>query len=631
MPVFTFDQQDRAFVNRRSAGRWMFRLQIGVTPGKAVKGAWVALRDPEQPDSPPRLVPMSALPLEPAGQGGSSGVQLWEATAATPATSRWEYQFYVLIGDEPWWVGPEGHATLPAGSGGSQELPQVGWFSQEEEAQPLFPVIPWTQTTVFYQIFPDRFDNGDPSNDPPTVCSWDTPIRHGTSSQYYGGDFAGIRRRLPYLEELGINAIYLNPIFASGSSHGYDTIDFRRVDPRLGTLADFRQLLSEAHHRGIRIILDGVFNHVGRGFWAFQDVCRRGTASPYVDWFFIHSFPVRPDLGNYEGWWGLAELPKLNVAHLPVRRHLLEVVRYWTELGIDGWRLDVPNEVQASGFWEEFRQVVKSVNPLAYIVGEIWRVEREWLQGDKFDGLMNYPWGKDTLLPFFGGDRSWSPERVWDHLRHVLLSYPPQGVAMAFNVVDSHDTERMLTALGGGNLGEKPRAAAVNRMRALVTVQFTLPGVPVIYYGDERGMLGEKLDDWDAQRAPVPWDELDDQIFDWYKKLVWLRRNHPALRGARLELVYANNTNGVLAYRRPVPGHPELDLVVVTGARLEPVHFFLPLPEQPGGYVDLLRCHRYVSGARGVEISWSGPTALVLQAASTAANWIGCRGPGSGV
>lgn len=625
VPAFIFDPTDRSFVNRLSPGRWLFRMQTIGESEAAVSRVWLVLR-PARPAAATEtsvfagvLGPVNRISLELIDNEDSGGDSnsYWETVVELPGEVI-EYQFVASVGLRVWGVGPQGNAVLEETT--APCLPEVGWFRLEEGSQQLYPVIPWTQEAVFYQVFPDRFDNANPQNDPVNVTPWNGPIRHDTSTQYYGGDLAGIRRRLPYLAELGVTALYLNPIFAAQSSHRYDTVDYLRIDPILGTLEDFEDMLAEAHRLGIRIILDGVFNHVGTGFWAFQDVCRKGTASRYVDWFYIHSFPIRTDLGNYECWWGVPSLPKLNVSHRPVREHLLEVVRYWTSVGIDGWRLDVPNEIQVPGFWEEFRQVVKSINPQAFIVGEIWRPDPSWLQGDRFDSLMNYPWGLDSLVPFFRDERSWPPSRLRGLVRHLLRSYPPQALAMMFNVVDSHDTDRVLTLLGGGNLGERPRPGAVARLKALTAVQFTLPGVPVIYYGDERGMLGEKRDNWDAQRAPVDWQQKDEDLARWYQRLIRLRRTHPALRGARLQLLLADDNTGVFAYQRPDPADPKNPLgglVVATTARDEHTISFLPLPEVRGGYVDLLSGRRFYNTPRGVEIEWRGPVTLILQSIQT--------------
>jgi cyclomaltodextrinase len=228
----------------------------------------------------------------------------------------------------------------------------------------------WVQDAVFYHIFPDRFANGDTSNDPPNTQPWGAlPNRW----DFQGGDLRGIIQKLDYLLDLGITALYLNPIFLANSNHRYNTADYFQIDPRLGNLDDFHALLKAAQTNGIRIILDGVFNHCGRGFFPFVDVLENQQHSAYQDWFHIKQFPVQaysPDKSEtYLGWWGLNSLPKLNTDNIHVRRYLFDVARYWIEQGIDGWRLDVPNEINDDSFWAEFRHVVKAANQDAYLVG----------------------------------------------------------------------------------------------------------------------------------------------------------------------------------------------------------------------------------------------------------------------
>ncbi len=261
----------------------------------------------------------------------------------------------------------------------------------------------WIQDAVFYQIFPDRFANGDFSNDPPNIQPWGSPP---TQWGFQGGDLRGIIQKLDYLLDLGINAIYLNPIFLSNSNHRYNTVDYFQIDPRLGDMKDFRSFLRVAHDQGIRVVLDGVFNHCGRGFFAFLDLMENGEHSSYRDWFHVKRFPLEAFSEGkseaYLGWWGHKSLPKFNTDNSRVRQYLLKVARYWIEEGVDGWRLDVPNEIDDDKFWAEFRQEVKSINPDAYLLGEIWTADRRWVGMNHFDGLMNYPI-RDALFELLNG------------------------------------------------------------------------------------------------------------------------------------------------------------------------------------------------------------------------------------
>ena len=210
----------------------------------------------------------------------------------------------------------------------------------------------WLTGAVFYQIFPDRFANGDVSNDPANVYSWS---KLPSLYSYFGGDLSSIQRKLDYIQDLGVNAIYLNPIFQSAAPHRYHTTDYYRIDPKLGTMEDFHALLDEVHRRGMKLILDGVFNHCGRGFFAFNDLLENQEFSPYKDWFHVKHFPIDAfspgEAVDYLAWWNIKSLPKFNTDNPEVRQYLLGVARYWIEQGIDGWRLDVPNEIDDDAFW----------------------------------------------------------------------------------------------------------------------------------------------------------------------------------------------------------------------------------------------------------------------------------------
>ncbi len=527
-------------------------------------------------------------------------IDAWVYQGRVPTDASFEVRFALEDGGAPQYYGTHGLSADPGlAAPFAVRLPLSGP-----------PLIPWTRGTVAYQIFPDRFRDAERGNDPATVSPWEGPIGPDTSSQYYGGDLKGIIEELPYLHTLGVGLIYLNPIFAAGSSHRYDTVDYLKIDPMLGTLADFRELVRAAHALGIRVILDGVFNHTGTGFWAFQDVLKEGEKSSYASWYFIKSFPVSVAEGNYEGWSGLASLPRLNVANPAVTRYLLSVVRYWTEQGIDGWRLDVPNEIRAPGFWSEFRKTVKAINPEAYLVGEIWQVDPAWLQGDRFDALMNYPIGYRALLPFFAAEKGWSASRLADAVQTALLAYSPAVDQMSFNLLDSHDTPRALTILGGGDIGATPSELAVRRMEAAIGVQFTLPGMPVIYYGDERGMLGDRREHWDAQRGTVDWSRvLVPALLSRYEALIRIRHDHPALWEAGVRSLFVDDAKGVWVYARGT-GNDEI-LVATTDAE-GPVTVTIPGIASGAAFQDLLSGTTLTSGTAGLPVELSGPQTRIL-------------------
>jgi len=459
-----------------------------------------------------------------------------------------------------------------------------------------FPQLKWVSQGIIYQIFPERFYNGNPENDSlalksdefhfnkqwaqnklwakegPSLANWNDPIStQHCCHQYFGGDLAGIIEKLDYLKELGVTALYLNPIFDSGSAHGYDTHDYMKVSPKFGTEEDLQELLNEARKRGMRVILDFVPNHTGLGFWAFQDVVKKGKESSYWDWYFIHQWPFTPgDPAAYEAWWGVGSLPKLNTANPQVKEYLFKVVRQWLTFGADGWRVDVPNElVKAKEFFNEMRQLTKIEKEDAYLVAEIWQLDSSWVKGDQFDSLMNYALGRDILLNF--AKESIDGESALANLSRYFAAYGENVTAMGFNLVSSHDTGRILTDLGGGNFGDSPKPEAVEKLKLLSTLLYTLPGTPVIFQGDERGILGEK-EFYDAHRYPVQWDTADESLISHYIKLAQLRREIPALTSSVIRVYYG--TDHLLSFFRGEQGSGEVLIVANNGS--ETVKFELP-------------------------------------------------------
>ncbi|HEX7586884.1 MAG TPA: glycoside hydrolase family 13 protein, partial [Anaerolineae bacterium] len=240
----------------------------------------------------------------------------------------------------------------------------------------------WVKDAVFYQIFPDRFASSAQVEKPHNLEAWDSPP---TTFGFKGGDLLGVVEHLDYLQDLGVNAIYFTPVFQSTANHRYHTHDYFQIDPILGGNAAFKTLLDAAHARGMRVVIDGVFNHASRGLYQFNHALENGKASPYLDWFTFRGFPVRAydEPINYEAWWGLPALPKFNTTNPQVREFIFRVAEHWVQQGIDGWRLDVPGEIDDDEFWREFRRRVKAANPDAYIVGEIWHKADRWLAGDQ--------------------------------------------------------------------------------------------------------------------------------------------------------------------------------------------------------------------------------------------------------
>ncbi len=392
----------------------------------------------------------------------------------------------------------------------------------------------WPERSVIYQIFPDRFDNGDRSNDPTTVVPWDaTP----TYDNHFGGDFAGVKKHLGYIESLGVKAVYFNPIFVSRDNHRYATGDYMHVDPELGTDAEFSALTHEMKQRGIGTILDGVFNHTATYFAPFQDVVKNGANSKYKDWYFIKSFPiVLTGPPNYEGWFGYGSMPKLNPHNPATREYLLNVPRHWDSVAdIAGWRLDVPNEI-ASDYWVEFRKVVKSTNPQRWIIGEIWGDGSPWLQGDQFDSIMGYQFRTSALA--FLATESIGPKEFTDKLMATYDSYAPQVSRNLLNLLGSHDTERFLTLCHGDQSLAKLGA----------TIQLTWPGAPSIYYGDELGMAGGRDP---MNRGTMRWDQIDgNEMLVHYKELIRARNSSIALQSGDPVVLMTDDSKETLAFAR---------------------------------------------------------------------------------
>jgi cyclomaltodextrinase len=375
----------------------------------------------------------------------------------------------------------------------------------------------WVKDAIFYQIFPERFANGDLKNNPPKVEPWGALPK---SKSYFGGDLQGIINKLDYIQSLGVNCLYLNPIFWSNSNHKYHAKDYLKIDPAFGDERVFKQLVDECHKRGIRIILDAVWNHSGTDFFAFEDVKKNGKKSKYLKWFNIYSFPVAPpSKPNYECWWNLGDLPKLMTHNPEVRDYLYSVTEKWMKFGIDGWRLDVPNEIPHP-FWIEWRKLVKRLNPEAYIVGEIWDDASPWLKGDQFDAVMNYRFRKACLEFFVNGKTT--PSEFGDSLLTTLRMYPEQTNYALQNLLGSHDTERFLTLCDGDKA----------KMKLAWLFQMTYLGAPMVYYGDEIGMLGGK--DPDCRRTMI-WEEAkqDQELLTTMKRLVQMRRSNPVFAAGK--------------------------------------------------------------------------------------------------
>jgi len=380
----------------------------------------------------------------------------------------------------------------------------------------------WLADAVFYQIFPERFANGDPSIDPSGVEPWDA---EPTRDNFFGGDLAGITEHLDHIVSVGANAIYLTPIFQADTNHRYDATDYFAIDERLGDLAAFQRFVAEAHRRGIRIVLDAVLNHGGEGHPYFRDVVEKEAASPYVNWYYVEDFPVdrHPDHPNYRTCSGCWYLPKWNAHNPEVRAHHYAVARYWIDQGIDGWRLDVPYFINRN-FWREFRAVVKDAGDDLYIVAEEWREPEEWLQGDLADGTMNYTL-HDLVLGFTAEGTVDGPAFA-DGMNALRDRIPAAARPAMLNLLGSHDTVRLLTRHGDD-------VAAVQRAYALM---FAVQGAPMVYYGDEVGLRGENDP---GCRGTMPWDQerWQHDILTAVRGWTSARRDSVALRRGDQEVI----------------------------------------------------------------------------------------------
>lgn len=519
----------------------------------------------------------------------------------------------------------------------------------------------WAKKAVWYQIFPERFNNGDKTNDPKVIDmegAWPGKIPKGwqispwTSDWYklqpwekanghdfywnagvrrYGGDLQGVIDKLDYLKDLGITAIYFNPLFESPSLHKYDASMYRHIDNNFGpsperdrkiwasenpvdpktwkwTTADslFLRLLDEAHKRNIKVIIDGVFNHVGKTFWAFEDIVKKQQKSKYLSWFTIKSFDNPKTKANefdYQGWYGIKDLPELREDSNGIvsgpREHIHNIIKRWMDPngdgdpsdGIDGWRLDVADMINHN-FWKDFRKWVKGINPDAYIVGEVWWEDwpknkmfnaSPWLQGDQFDAVMNYRFARAVKGLIADEKLNIGAKGFVDSLKNQYRDYNKENLYVMMNLLDSHDTERLASLIVNPDhyydhyanpqqnknwKVRKPNKYERAKQRLMVAVQMTLPGAPDIYYGDEAGMWGG--DDPD-DRKPMVWMEFkyetetthpfgkkrpadtvefDKSLFNWYKKMITIRKTNDELSLGNIKFKVINEKKGLLAYKR---------------------------------------------------------------------------------
>lgn len=456
----------------------------------------------------------------------------------------------------------------------------------------------WVKHAVFYQIFPDRFARTQRPHHHPEMAvplePWDAPP---TLFGYKGGDLWGVAENLDYFVELGVTALYFTPIFQSASNHRYHTHDYYRVDPLLGGNEAFAELLQAAHDRGLRVVLDGVFNHASRGFFFFNDILENGPHSPWLNWFKVETWPLSAYDGtkpaNYESWVNNRALPEFNHENPATREYIMQIGEYWIRQGVDGWRLDVPFEIQVPGFWQEFRDRIKAINPEAYIVGEIWKDAAPWLDGTQFDGVMNYLFTGPTLA-FAGGDRilreyveipDYYPYPALDaegyqrKITKLLSLYPWEIQLTQLNLLSSHDIARALTVAGDDQA----------TLELAVLLQMTFPGAPSIYYGDEVGLQGGL--DPDCRRVFPPRSQWNLDLLNHHKALIALRNQHLALRTGAYHPLYAKGLH--YAFARTCP-----DEVVIVVVNADTEGACIPLESLPKG------CQNQPQAQYGAGLTW---------------------------
>ncbi|WP_350343008.1 glycoside hydrolase family 13 protein [Proteinivorax tanatarense] len=403
----------------------------------------------------------------------------------------------------------------------------------------IFSPPDWVSSTVWYQIFPERFANGNPSINPKNSLPWNS--RRPSQKSYYGGDFQGIMDKLDYIASLGVTGLYLTPIFKAHSNHKYDTIDYMEIDPQFGDKDTFKKLVQKCHAKGIKVMLDAVFNHSGLYFPPFQDVIKNGDNSPYKDWFHLHNLPLKTDfLANYDTFGYVPTMPKLNTENKEVKAYLLNVAKYWIEeFDIDGWRLDVANEVDHA-FWRDFRKVVKEAKPDAYILGEVWHDAMPWLLGDQFDAVMNYP--LTTAITEYFTTNNINKAEFMNSVNKILNMYPETINSVQFNLLGSHDTARILT-LSNSNK---------EKVKLQMLMQFTMPGTPCIYYGDEISMEGGE--DPDCRRCMI-WEEKkqDKEMLGFVKKIISLRKQFKVFRtNNNFAFLSPKDRNNIISFTKSI-------------------------------------------------------------------------------
>lgn len=528
------------------------------------------------------------------GMEGESA-EWWETDVQFETASLYFYHFSLTTN--------EGEKKLSRAWGGKGEITGTPAFWQQTVYEKDFATPDWLDGGIMYQIFPDSFCRsgrryanvpGDRrmntwGGEPHWRVDEDGTFRN---NRFFGGDLEGIISKLDYLESLGVTCIYLNPIFESAENHRYSTADYTNIDPLLGSTEDFNRLCAEARKRGIRVIIDGVFSHTGSDSVYFNRegrYKREGAYnthnSPYATWYKFQQWPDK-----YSSWWGFETLPELNEDDPAVLQFLTGgggIVQRWLGEGAGGWRLDVADELP-DVFLDELRSAAKKQKPDAVIIGEVWEdasnkiaysLRRRYLLGRQLDSVMNYCF-RDAIVDYLNG---MDAADAMETIQTILENYPPQVIRLLMNMVGTHDTERIMTALAGEpsngrgrdwqcgqRLSAQQREYGRQRCKLASVLQYTLPGVPSVYYGDEAGMEGYRDP---FNRACYPWGSEDTEMIAWYRALGQIRRSHDCFTGSDMEVVRASGR--VMAYIRR--GEKDSVLTVINAGQSDET---LSLPEE---------------------------------------------------
>jgi cyclomaltodextrinase / maltogenic alpha-amylase / neopullulanase len=564
----------------------------------------------------------------------SYGFDYWSASVPIEGSDKTASYYFALT---------DGAGTVNYGASNRAHAVNQ-WFNADLTQR--FPTPDWARNVVWYQIFPERFRNGTTDNDPPHTLPWrwdwykmapGEEAREGGkfSNNWYGrrfgGDFQGVMSELPYFRELGVTALYFCPIFEASSNHGYDTVDYRHVSQYFGFKGDyesvagqetldpktwkwtptdrlFLQFVKAAHAQGLKVIIDGVFNHMGRNSFALQDVLTNGVNSPYADWFDITSWgpPVK-----YHSWDGGGSMPNFHkdsqkgYASDSAKKYIFDITRRWMDPdgnpadGVDGWRLDVAQDVPAP-FWIDWRKEVKGINSNAYITGEIWGIATKYLQGNEWDAVMNYQFGMRAIHYFIDQRRKISATEFDHQLKQLLASYPMQVNYVMQNLYDSHDTDRLVSMIANpdrdynqGNRaqdgahydGAKPGPSAYQIQKLMATFQMTFLGAPMIWYGDEAGMFGGGDP---TNRKPMLWRDLEpydnpqdtvmQDVFEHYRRVIAIRNTYPALRTGQIHTWVADDANDLYGFTR-TRGDEVVAVVVNNSDRDQVMNLPSPFPD----------------------------------------------------